>query len=44
MKIAFTNLRRNYTKSFDRYVQELSCSMTIRDEALCLSVHWDPVA
>jgi transposase len=39
--IPFAAMRRSYTKSFERYVLELSRSMTIRDVALHLAVGWD---
>jgi transposase len=41
--IPFAEVRRSYTKSFERYVLELSRSMTIRDVALHLDVSWDLV-
>ena len=41
--IPFAEVRRSYTKSFERYVLELSRSMTIRDVALHLNVGWDLV-
>jgi transposase len=39
--IPFAEVRRSYTKAFERYVLELSRSMTIRDVALHLAVSWD---
>ena len=41
--IPFADPRRSYTKSFERYVLELSQSMTIRDVARHLNVGWDLV-
>jgi hypothetical protein len=41
VKISFTDLRRSYTKSFERYGLELSRSTTIRDVASHLNVGWD---
>jgi transposase len=43
VKVAFADPRRSYTKSFERYVLELSRSMTIRDVARHLDVGWDLV-
>jgi transposase len=43
VKLPFADPRRSYTKSFERYVLELSRSMTIRDVALHLNVGWDLV-
>jgi transposase len=43
VKIPFADPRRSYTKSFERYVLELSRSMTIRDAARHLGVGWDLV-
>jgi transposase len=37
----FSEARRSYTKSFERYALELSRSMTIRDVARHLGVSWD---
>jgi transposase len=41
--ISFADPRRTYTKSFQRYVLELSRWMTIRDVARHLGVSWDVV-
>ena len=41
--IGFAEPRRTYTKSFERYVLELSRSMTILDVAMHLRVSWDIV-
>jgi transposase len=41
--IGFARHRRTYTKSFERYVLELSQSMTILDVAVHLNVSWDIV-
>jgi transposase len=41
--IGFAEPRRTYTKSFERYVLELSQSMTILDVAVHLNVSWDIV-
>jgi transposase len=41
--IGFAEPRRTYTKSFERYVLELSQSMTILDVARYLNVSWDVV-
>ena len=41
VEISFADVRRSYTKSFERYGLELSRSMTIRDVALHLNVGWD---
>jgi len=41
--IGFAEPRRTYTKSFERYVLELSQSMTILDVAEHLDVSWDVV-
>jgi transposase len=43
VKIPFADPRRSYTKSFERFVLELSRSMTIRDVARHLNVGWDLV-
>lgn len=43
VKVPFADPRRSYTKSFERYVLELSRSMTIRDVAHHLDVGWDLV-
>jgi transposase len=39
--VSFADPRRSYTKAFERYVLELSRSMTIRDVARHLNVGWD---
>jgi transposase len=41
--IGFAQPRRSYTKSFERYVLELSQHMTIKDVACHLGVSWDVV-
>ena len=41
--VGFANPRRTYTKSFERYVLELSQHMTIKDVADHLMVSWDVV-
>ena len=43
VKVPFADPRRSYTKSFERYVLELSRSMTIRDVAHHLDIGWDTV-
>ena len=43
VKVPFADPRRSYTKSFERYVLELSRRMTIRDVAHHLDVGWDTV-
>ena len=43
VKIPFADPRRSYPKSFERFVLELSRSMTIRDAARHLNVGWDLV-
>ena len=43
MEISFADLRRTYTKAFERYALELSRSMTILDVAQHLGVSWDVV-
>jgi len=43
VKIGFADSRRSYTKSFERYVVELSRKMTIQDIALHLGVSWDVI-
>jgi len=42
-EIGFARPRRTYTKSFERYVLELSRNMTIKDVASHLEVGWDIV-
>lgn len=43
IEIGFADPRRTYTKSFERYVLELSRHMTIQDVAYHLGVSWDVV-
>jgi transposase len=43
VKVPFADPRRSYTKSFERYVLELSRRMTILDVAHHLDVGWDLV-
>ena len=43
IKIGFAEPRRGYTRSFERYVLELSRYMTIKDVAVHLAVSWDIV-
>jgi len=43
VKITFADHRRTYTRSFERYVLELSSMMTIQDIAKHLSVGWDMI-
>jgi transposase len=43
VEVPFAEPRRSYTKSFERYVLELSRSMTILDVAHHLDVGWDLV-
>ena len=43
VKIGFADTRRSYTKSFERYVLELSQYMTINDIAKHLCVGWDTI-
>ena len=43
VRVPFADPRRSYTKSFERYVLELSRRMTIRDVAHHLDVGWDTV-
>jgi transposase len=43
VEVPFAGPRRSYTKSFERYVLELSRRMTIRDVAHHLDVGWDTV-
>ena len=42
-RVPFAASRRSYTRSFERYVLELSKVMTIQDIALHLDVSWDVV-
>src|SRR3954462_12208730 len=39
--VPFADVRRSYTKSFERYALELGRRMTIRDVAVHLDVSWD---
>lgn len=41
--LGFADPRRSFTRSFERYVLELSSHMTIKDVALHLGVSWDVV-
>jgi len=43
VKVAFADVRRTYTRAFERYVLELSRHMTIRDVARHLGVGWDMI-
>jgi transposase len=43
VEVAFADHRRSYTKAFERYVLDLSRSMTILDVARHLGVSWDVV-
>ncbi len=43
VKVPFTEPRRTYTRSFERYALELSRVTTIQDAALHLDVSWDIV-
>lgn len=43
VEVPFADPRRSYTKSFERYVLELSRRMTIKDVAHHLDVGWDMV-
>lgn len=43
VRIQFADPRRQYTKAFERYVLDLSRSMTITDVARHLGVSWDLV-
>jgi transposase len=43
VKVSFADPRRSYTRSFERYVLELSRRMTIKDVAHHLDVGWDTV-
>ena len=43
VRIAFADSRRTYTRTFERYVLELSRQMTIRDIAKHLRVGWDMI-
>ena len=41
VEVPFAEVRRSYTKSFERYVLDLGRCMTIRDVAAHLGVGWD---
>jgi transposase len=43
VEVSFADPRRSYTKTFERYVLELSRSMTIQDVAHHLDIGWDTV-
>ena len=43
VKLAFADPKKRYTRSFERYVLELSRHMTIKDVAEHLQVSWDTV-
>ena len=43
VKVAFADVRRSYTKTFERYALELSRHMTILDVAHQLDVSWDVI-
>ena len=43
VKVAFANLRRSYTKAFERYALGLSRHMTIRDVERHLGMSWDVI-
>lgn len=43
IRLGFADPRRTYTRSFERYVVELSRHMTIQDVAMHLCVGWDLV-
>src|SRR3954451_4121391 len=43
VKVPFADVRRSYTKSFERYALELGRRMTIRDEVAHLDVSWDTI-
>ena len=43
VKVGFADDRRTYTRSFERYVLELSKHMTISDVARHLGVGWDMI-
>jgi transposase len=42
-KVPFADVRRSYTKAFERYALELGRRMTIRDVAVHLDVSWDTI-
>jgi transposase len=41
--VPFADVRRSYTKAFERYALELGRRMTIRDVAVHLDVSWDTI-
>src|SRR4051812_44270503 len=41
VKVPFADVRRSYTKAFERYALKLGRRMTIRDVAVHLDVSWD---
>lgn len=43
VKVPFADVRRSYTKAFERYALELGRRMTIRDVAMHLDVSWDTI-
>jgi transposase len=43
VKVPFADVRRSYTKAFERYALELGRRMTIRDVAAHLDVSWDTI-
>jgi transposase len=43
VKIPFAEPKKHYTRSFERYVLELSAHMTIKDVAEHLAVSWDVI-
>jgi len=43
VKVAFADVRRTYSRAFERYALELSRLMTIRDVARHLGVGWDMI-
>src|SRR3954470_9943460 len=43
VEVPFADVRRSYTKAFERYALELGRRMTIRDVAVHLDVSWDTI-
>ena len=43
VEVPFAEVRRSYTKAFERYALDLSRRMTIRDVAVHLGVGWDVI-
>jgi transposase len=43
VEVPFAEVRRSYTKAFERYALDLSRRMTIRDVAVHLDVGWDVI-